>query len=133
MIWTAADINKLVSKGMVSESNMKVVNFFKNVDIPIGIQFIENTLEKNGINFEKEKMLVKNRKFRSDYYFELNGKKVAVEYEGIYSDVSRHTNFKGYNNDTIKYNLIALQGIICLRYTAGTYKDFEADIKTILK
>lgn len=44
--------------------------------------------------------------------------KIAVEYEGLFSEKSRHTNPTGYNRDSNKYNEAHLYGWIVLRYTA---------------
>ena len=37
-------------------------------------------------------------------YLAIPGKKIAIEYEGIVADKSRHTNIKGYTEDSNKYN-----------------------------
>lgn len=70
------------------------------------------------------------RKFRFDYYIEeLN---LGIEYEGIFSQKSRHTTYSGYTKDTEKYNLAALSGIKVLRYTSNTYKHLQQDLLTLL-
>lgn len=67
-------------------------------------------------DFKPEITAIPGRKFRFDYC-DLN-LKIAIEYEGIISEKSRHTNVKGYTNDCIKYNLAQLNDFIILRFTA---------------
>ena len=69
------------------------------------------------------------RKWRFD--FALPGKKIGFEYEGIYSEQSRHTSMRGFTKDTEKYNEATLQGCRILRYTAGTVKNLGFDLKRI--
>lgn len=69
------------------------------------------------------------RKFRFDFCLE--ELMIAVEYEGIYSETSRHTFFTGFNRDCRKYNLAVLCGYRLLRYTAKTYKDIVDDLSMI--
>lgn len=70
------------------------------------------------------------RKWRSDYCIE--SLKVLIEYEGLISDVSRHTTIKGYSADTDKYREAAKQGWIVLRYTALNYRNVLNDIRSEL-
>ena len=73
-----------------------------------------------------------SRKFHFDYAIE--HLKIAIEYEGIISDKSRHTNIVGYTRDTEKYNLAANMGWVVLRFTAinvgSAYQTILAAIKS---
>lgn len=57
------------------------------------------------------------RKWRIDYYFERNGKRVALEVEGGVWTGGRHTTGKGFMGDMEKYNAISTAGIVLLRTT----------------
>lgn len=70
------------------------------------------------------------RKFRFDYFFPAIN--CAIEYEGIFSAKSRHTNLMGYSKDTDKYREAAILKIIVLRYTAINYKSVLDDLLKIL-
>ena len=63
----------------------------------------------------KEYQFVPNRKFRMDYYGELNGIKFCVELEGGIYVRGRHTRPSGFLRDMEKYNLAAQQGIFVFR------------------
>ncbi len=57
------------------------------------------------------------RKWRIDYYFEANGRRVALEVEGGVWSQGRHTRPKGFLADMEKYNAMACAGILLLRTT----------------
>lgn len=59
------------------------------------------------------------RRWRIDWYFEANGRKVALEVEGGVWRGGRHTNPAGFMKDMEKYNEMARMGIILLRTTPG--------------
>lgn len=67
------------------------------------------------------------RKFRFDFC--IKELMLAIEYEGIFSEKSRHTTFSGYSQDSIKYNLAVSEGYKVLRYTAMNYKNLIDDLK----
>lgn len=48
--------------------------------------------------------------------------KIAIEYEGIFSQKSRHTTVTGYTGDMQKYNAAQLLGWRIIRVTAIDYK-----------
>lgn len=100
---------------------------------PIGkeILFIEKVLKTSGYDFEKEYRFDTKRKFRFDWC--VTSLKLGVEYEGIFSEKSRHTTKIGYTGDSRKYNYATIKGWKVLRYTALSYKDFENDLKDIEK
>ena len=55
------------------------------------------------------------RRWRIDWYFEANGKKLALEVEGGVWSNGRHTRGSGYVGDMEKYNSLAMFGIHLLR------------------
>lgn len=69
------------------------------------------------------------RKYRFDWVFEKM--MVAIEYEGLIADKSRHLTIKGYSGDTDKYRDAALLGWTVLRYTALNYKQVISDLDKI--
>lgn len=83
------------------------------------------------LSYESEYKFLKNRKFKFD--LALPERKIAAEYEGLFSAKSRHTTVTGYSKDTEKYNLAVINGWKVLRYTQLNYKNFYDDIIKILK
>ena len=82
----------------------------------------------NNYTLKLEYKFLKDRKFRFDWVIlEL---KLAIEYEGIMSNKSRHTTKTGYSKDTEKYNLALLAGYSVLRYTTLTFNNLSNDLKT---
>lgn len=57
------------------------------------------------------------RKWKADWLFEANGKRVALEIEGAVWTNGRHTRPKGFLGDIEKYNNLSLNGIYLLRVT----------------
>ena len=98
----------------------------------IGFQgiFIEQVLKNLNIEYQKEFKFLKNRKFRFDYAIPFY--RIAVEYEGLMSEKSRHTTITGYSKDCEKYNLATINGWKVLRYTALNYGNLEQDLKYLL-
>jgi hypothetical protein len=82
-----------------------------------------------GYTLETEYRFHPDRRWRFDFYIkELN---CGIEYEGIFSEHSRHTNKKGYTGDTDKYTKAAVMGIKVLRYTSINYKNVLQDLQNI--
>lgn len=81
------------------------------------------------VNLEQEFRFGANRRFRSDWF--IPAYKVLIEYEGLFSDKSRHTTASGYSKDTEKYNLASSLGYTVLRYTALNYKTVLQDLNKI--
>ncbi|WP_428067354.1 hypothetical protein [Chryseobacterium gambrini] len=130
MNWTKKDLEKL--KGKVKSIDIPPEP--KNgVKIPKSIGkyklHIISVLEKSGLNFRKEFIFDDVRKFRFDWAIE--ELKIAIEYEGIFSETSGHTTLTGYKKDVVKYNLATKRGWKMLRYTADNYLDFENDLKIL--
>lgn len=55
------------------------------------------------------------RRWRIDYYFDYNGKRIALEVEGGVYTRGRHTRPTGFVKDMEKYNEMAKRGILLLR------------------
>lgn len=84
---------------------------------------------KGNINVVREYKFHPVRKWRFDFFIqELN---CAIEYEGIFSDKSRHTSKAGFTGDVEKYREAAKMGITVLRYTAKDYKKMIKDVDRI--
>lgn len=97
-----------------------------------GKDYIEYSLRELKVEYEKEFRFHHQRKFRFDFYFEHDGKKIGIEYDGLFSPKSRHTTVTGFSTDTEKTNLAQLNGYMVLRYTAKTYENFHNDLRKIL-
>lgn len=97
---------------------------------PQGLVAIENVLKASRIAFESEMKFHPTREWRFD--ITIPSLQCAVEYEGIFSEKSRHTGMKGYTEDSNKYNAAQLLGWTVLRYTAKNYKNFIDDLKQLL-
>lgn len=91
-------------------------------------KMIDVILNASGFPFVREHKFAlehNGRKFRFDWcniQF-----KVALEYEGIFSDKSGHTTITGFTKDTEKYNLAATLGWTVFRCTNKNYKQVAAD------
>jgi hypothetical protein len=86
---------------------------------------------KRGYKLVPEFQFHPSRKFRFDWAVTAPGVKIAVEFEGIMSQKSRHTTTIGYSNDTIKYNEASILGWTLLRYTILTYKNLKSDLEKL--
>jgi hypothetical protein len=82
--------------------------------------FIETILQQTGQSWQQEYVFSSTRLFRFDYA--LPEKKLAIEYEGLISQKSRHMTIKGYTGDCDKYNLAVSLGWKVFRFTALNYK-----------
>lgn len=80
--------------------------------------------DANGLVLVTEFKFHPRRRYRFDFAITSQDRKIkcGIEYEGIFSEKSRHTTFQGYSNDAEKYNLAAASGWIVFRYTAKNYK-----------
>lgn len=81
-------------------------------------------LELLSVSYIPEYKFHHKRKFRLDYY--LPDYQIGLEYEGIYSNKSRHRTISGYRRDIEKYNLVALEGIMLLRFASDHLASGEA-------
>lgn len=97
---------------------------------PLGLQHIELVLLSLRVPYVTEHTFLKDRRFRFDVAIpEL---KIGIEYEGIHSAQSRHTNAAGYTTDCDKYNLAAVNGWRVLRFTARNYQSFTRLIEILI-
>lgn len=128
--WNAADLKKLEKKGFRTNLNeqKKAVKVEKS---SLEKSSIEKALfvlhyEEKVPQYVREYVFHPKRKFRFDWAIpEL---KIAIEYEGLFSEKSGHTTVTGYTKDCEKYNQAALLGWKVLRYTALNYKQLYRDI-----
>lgn len=92
---------------------------------------IEMMLKLFGKPYETEFKFHPKRKWRFDFCIpEL---KIAIEYEGLMSEKSRHTTITGFTNDSEKYNAAQILGWRVLRYTALNYKSLSEDLNNLLQ
>ena len=122
--WTGEAIKDLERKGMKTFG----MAGYKAPE-PEGKVHIEKILNRLSIPFKHEYKFDKKRKFRADFH--VPSMKLILEYEGIFSEFSRHTTDVGYSKDTEKYNLAARNGLIVLRYTAINFDQVENDLIAI--
>lgn len=142
MAWTEQELQKLKDKGFKIDDS--VSSKIETTQIKPKTKIEKVSVEKNTIGFVlmslKQKGLITDfvtehkfdsmRKFRFDWA--IIDLKIAIEYEGIISEKSRHTSMDGFSNDCVKYNLAIANGWKVLRYTAINYKDLETDLLKIL-
>jgi very-short-patch-repair endonuclease len=82
------------------------------------------------LELKKEHHFAKPKQYRFD--FAIPAVKIAVEYEGIFSPISRHTSKTGFVGDAEKYNLATAMGWRVLRYTANTVDNLKSEIEKCL-
>ena len=85
---------------------------------------IEMVLKHGGYDYVKELKFHPSRKWRFD--FAIESLRIAIEYEGIMSEKSRHTTITGMSADCDKYNTAQLLGWKVLRFTALNYKNLAS-------
>lgn len=142
-MWTLKDIEELKRKGKIRgyvDHGPKKQNPNGRI---VSKHFTQRTKEKdrftwnlwkwsndNALQLLEEYQFHPERKWRFDFCWKAI--KVAVEYEGIMSDQSRHTNRKGYTKDSEKYNAAQRLGWTVLRYTAMNADQVIKDLNSIL-
>jgi hypothetical protein len=131
--WTIQDVAKSKVAGRNQNLICRVEKNYsaktvKNIpkQEPKALAEIKIKLKLLKIEFETEYRFHPTRKFRFD--IAILEHKIAIEYEGIISDKSRHTNIVGFTNDCRKYNLAQSLGWKLLRYTALNYKEFLSEL-----
>ena len=132
MTWSKEILKKLEKEGRIK--TVHIPKEPKNkVKIPKSIGkyklHLISVLEDSGLKFIPEFKFHPVREFRFDWA--LPDLMVAVEFEGIISEKSRHTSIAGFSKDCEKYNLAQCLGWKVLRYTILNYKNFENDLKEI--
>jgi hypothetical protein len=90
---------------------------------------IKMWLKAFGIDFTPELMFAKPRRFRFD--IAIPSRMIAIEYEGIFCEKSRHTTVTGYSKDAEKYNLAVSLGWKVYRYTSLNYSTVLDLIKVL--
>jgi very-short-patch-repair endonuclease len=133
--WNETKLNDLKHQGKIrgyAHNQRKNITQERNKNIPPGVNQ-KRSEEKAWLGWnltywanERSVQLVPEhkfhpeRKFRFDFCFP--ALKIAVEYEGIMSEKSRHTTVKGYSQDAQKYNLAQQLGWRVIRLTALDYR-----------
>lgn len=136
--WTDKDLDNLKTKGLVIDEQIKtpMKKIPKVSKCSVGKDTIELLLQefkKLGLisGYVQELKFDDLRRYRFDWA--IPDLKLAIEYEGLNSEKSRHTTKEGYTGDCEKYNLAVINGWKVLRYTALNYSDFAEDIKLFLR
>lgn len=76
---------------------------------------------EQNLEFVEEYKFHPTRKWRFDWA--ITERRIAIEYEGLMSEKSRHTTKKGFTGDTDKYNEAQIRGWKVIRVTALNYKN----------
>ena len=140
MSWSISKVKALANSGKIrgykatdkkptpAQKKLKAVR-----SEPKAIGFIKDALEKANIAYEVEYYFAKPRMFRFD--IAVPEMMLAVEYEGLVATGKKggHQTKAGFTSNCTKYNLAAQKGWKLYRYTCRNYKDFESDLKVILK
>jgi hypothetical protein len=92
---------------------------------------VEFWAKSKGIKLEKEYQFAPPRKFRFDLY--LPEYKIGFEYNGIFSQKSRHISLSGYSKDLEKINLAQINGYKVLQYTALNMGEVFFDLQQLIK
>lgn len=129
--WNEAHLRDLKSKGKIRDYSLPQQK--KNSQRNKNFKPRKNSKEKSwlawnlsywanehALTMVEEHRFHPARKFRFDYCFP--ALKIAVEYEGIFSEKSRHTTVSGYTGDTNKYNAAQQLGWRVIRLTALNYE-----------
>lgn len=128
MGWTKSDIEKIKNR-IISYEGEPVIrrkSNSKGKKDSAAILHIKRILQEYNLIYTAEKKFKHSRNYRLD--FAIESEKIAIEYEGIISDKSRHTTIKGYSNDTEKYNAATSKGWKVFRYTILNYTNIELDL-----
>lgn len=84
---------------------------------------------EKSVELKSELRFDQDRKWRFDWA--IPALKIAIEYEGLNSEKSRHTTKRGFTADTDKYNRAQVLGWKVIRVTALNYKSLLQTLKTI--
>jgi hypothetical protein len=147
MTWSIAHLEKLKSEGKIRDYFVAV----RTTDPEpagriVAKHFQKKSKEKDWLAWnlfiwsveQKVKLLeeyrfdaTKKKMFRFDWCFpELQ---IGIEYEGIFSEKSRHTTVSGYSRDVEKYNMATEQGWRMIRLTAVNYKTVLKTLREMTK
>lgn len=124
-MWTEKKIRQMLEQGKIRA--YKILG--KKKSSPLGSRKGRGDKEKaklawaiqcfcleQGLKMETEFRFHDNRQWRFD--FAIRALKIAIEYEGLFSEKSGHTTPLGYTGDTEKYNAAAAAGWTVIRFTA---------------
>lgn len=142
-MWTEQHLKDLKKQGKIRD--YKVINRNKDPNGKIVAKaFKKKSKEKEWIEFnlsywcsshclqlQSEYKFHPERKFRFDWC--VPAIKIAVEYEGIFSEQSRHTNRMGYAKDALKYREGTKLGWTVFRYTAIDYQNLINDLDELFR
>ena len=79
----------------------------------VGERAFEMILDLNGIAHEREACLIKDRRFRVDFYIRPD---ICIEIEGQVWQMGRHQHPTGFIKDIDKYNLLTAAGYKVYRF-----------------
>jgi len=136
MRFTEKNIRELAAIGRIRGHSALETTRLKLIPVPKpsaliwldwNLQFLANELS---LSLEKEFKFHNERKFRFDYCFPAI--KIAIEYNGIMSEKSRHTSITGYSRDQEKINIAQKEGWVVLSYTPLNYKQSLQDLRHII-
>lgn len=117
-----APAKKKITKAQINKAIKKTKK--EQID---GKTFINLFLISLNVDFVNELQFSDGRKFRFDWAIKEH--LIAIEYEGLMSEKSRHTTKQGYSTDTTKYNLAIQEGWKVYRYTALTFENIIEDLR----
>lgn len=139
MNWTENDLKNLKVKGFKiddkktpEENKPKIVIVKRSIEKDTIHAILDMLKLTNQIeDFVTELQFSEGRRFRFDYA--IPSLRIAIEFEGIMSEKSRHTTKTGFSKDCEKYNLAQIDGWLVLRYTVLTYLNLERDLLKLIK
>ncbi len=85
-----------------------------------------------GFEYIEEYKFHDKRKFRFDLVILPLEQKLAVEYDGLFSEKSRHTTPSGFSRDQEKMNLALSLGWRVLRYSPLNFTQVVDDLKKVI-
>src|SRR5690606_22230578 len=85
---------------------------------------------EHAVELREEYKFHPDRKWRFDWA--IPALKIAVEYEGIFSEKSRHTTINGYCGDIKKYNAAQACGWRVVRVTAKDYETLLTQLNSLI-
>lgn len=130
-------LRKLITNSKVAHLNKKLLQ--EKIKGNISVPKRNNSPQKDWLAFNiamwcNEKALT----LRTEYYFhptrrwrfdfEIESLMVAIEYNGIMSEKSRHTTISGYSGDMDKLNAAQQLGYTVFQYTPLNYKNVLRDM-----
>lgn len=132
--FTIAQLQKLQADGKIRGFADRKPDHIKLVKLPPvepeGLRYLKQALTAAAVIWTAEHRFHPVRRWRFD--IAIPDKLIGLEYEGLFSEKSRHTTAKGYTADAEKYNTAQSMGWRVFRYTAMNYKNIDLDIRAIL-